>query len=99
MIIIPAAAAPPRISTSLEKSPERKKEMTTKVTKKISAVPKSPIMPRAAKQIPEKTTYSVRLPFSKSSSRVAAPAKTKASFTSSEGCTERPPMDTQFRAP
>ena len=64
----------------------------TKVIKKIIAVPKSPMTARQQKQKPEKTMKIHRFFFWNSSSSVAAPIHINATFTSSEGWKEIPPI-------
>ena len=71
----PPMKATPTTRISLVKSPFRRKEITRKETKKIIAVPKSPIRARQTKQNPEKIMKIRVLRFSISSSREAAPTQ------------------------
>ena len=67
-------AATATMSISFEKSPERRNDMTRKVTKKIAAVPKSLISASAPRQNIESPINRVRFFLVKSSLSVAAPA-------------------------
>ena len=51
----PAMAAPDTARNTVAMEPERMKEITRKLMKKTSAVPKSPIRARAMTQMAEKT--------------------------------------------
>ena len=73
--------------------------MTRKVTKKMDAVPKSLMAASASRQKPDRHMKPMRFRFSNSLSSVAAPAKMKQIFVSSEGCSETPKREIQFRAP
>ena len=73
--------------------------MIRNVTKKIMAVPKSPMSPRHPKQKAENPMNIQRFFFWKSSSSVAAPIQINATFTSSEGWKLNPPISSQFLAP
>lgn len=95
----PPEAAATVIKRTEARSPERRKAMARKATKKISAVPKSLISPKQPTQKAEKTRVKIRLRLANIRSRVVAPTRIKAIFTSSEGWKEKPPIFTQFRAP
>ncbi len=58
--ITPAMAAPATARKTVATEPERMKEITRKVKKKISAVPKSPIRASATTQMAEKTIKEIR---------------------------------------
>ena len=66
-------AAPETARNTVAKLPERMKEMTRKVAKKMTAVPKSPMSARAMTQMAEKTMNTKRFRRAKSLSSVAAP--------------------------
>ena len=88
-----------QIRAMVEKSPERINAMTTNATKNIAAVPKSPISASAPIHTPENPIKYARFLLVSRISSVAAPINTNAIFTSSEGCSDTPPMDIQFFAP
>ena len=96
---MPPAAATPVSKSSFDISPDLKNEIIRKVTKNTMAVPKSPMIPRQAKQNNEKPMKIYRFFLLKSSSKVAAPTQMKAIFTSSDGWNEKPPISSQFFAP
>ena len=73
--------------------------MTSRATKKISAVPKSLIRARHPMQKPQKRTVKIRFRRANSRSSVAAPVKIKAIFTNSEGWNPMGPREIQFLAP
>ena len=70
---MPIRPEAPKIRMIFEKSPLRRKEMTRNVTKKISAVPKSPMSARQPRQKTEKPMNINRFFRCCSSSSVAAP--------------------------
>ena len=63
MTISPMSPAPTPVSIILDRSPLRRKETTRYVVKKISAVPKSPIIARQPRQNSEKAAYIIVLFF------------------------------------
>ena len=69
----PAITAPETARNRVAKLPERMKDMTRKVAKKITAVPKSPMSASAMTQMAEKTMNTKRLRRANSLSSVAAP--------------------------
>ena len=89
----------PTISSSFENSPLRRNEITRNVTKKIAAVPKSPISPRQPKQNAANPMKIHRFFFSNNSSSDAAPIQMNATLTSSDGWKLTGPIASQFFAP
>ena len=67
------------------KSPERINAVSKNVTKKMSAVPKSPIRAKRPTQTAEKIMYSSRFFFVINTSSELAPIKMKIIFASSDG--------------
>ena len=80
-------------------SPDRRKAITSRATKKIRAVPKSLMRARQPMQKPQKRTVKIKFRRANRRSRVAAPVKIKAIFTNSEGWKPMGPMEIQFLAP
>ena len=66
-------AAPVTANATVAMEPERMKEMTRKVTKNISAVPKSPNRPRTITHSAENTMKTIRFRVRKRRSSDAAP--------------------------
>ena len=67
------------------KSPERINAVSKNVTKKMSAVPKSPIRAKSPTHTAEKIMYSSRFFFVINTSSELAPIKMKIIFASSDG--------------
>ena len=96
---IPIRAEAPTTRISLEKSPLRRNDIIRKVTKKMAAVPKSPIIANEQRQNAEKAINIVKFFFCCSSFSVAAPIYMNTIFTSSDGWKEKPPIFIQFCDP
>ena len=69
----PASPAPVTASITVAMEPERMKDITRKVAKNMSAVPKSPISASAMTQAAEKAMYEYRFRRRYSRSSVDAP--------------------------
>ena len=77
--------APVTASATVAIEPERMNDMTRKVTKNISAVPKSLMSASAMTQTAEKPMKTIRFLVLNSLSSVAAPTYIYATFTNSDG--------------
>ena len=84
-IPIPPKNAPAQTRKIVLMSPERRKAIIIKVKKKMSAVPKSFIKNKSPMHPTAKRMYLVRLLVDCKCSSVAAPTKTNAIFTISDG--------------